>query len=214
MANSREVELNFSCLPQKFDAKATYQKRKKDPQFCDLCEAEFKKLRNPVRNCKQCAKSVCEVCSEIKRQLSKEDPEKYRVCDECDTRMDNCRIQNMVDEIVRMQESKIQEMMNQQSAHDLQLSNQKEQNRQELEDVDIQITEKMQRKEQLEAQVKDRMHKISDLNAARDRLINIQEERDEDIAELRRENLALEKKREQLEKEVYRREKELQARGV
>lgn len=47
------------------------------------------KNRNLVRNCKRCARSVCEVCSESKRQLSKNDPTMVRVCDRCDYEMDN-----------------------------------------------------------------------------------------------------------------------------
>ena len=82
-------------LPQNFDVKAMEAKRLPNQEFCQLCEAPFTRTSlggNPIRHCKRCAKAICKVCSENSRQLSINDKEFYRVCDECDTKMDNYTI--------------------------------------------------------------------------------------------------------------------------
>ena len=53
-------------LPQFFDIKAVEKKRVPNQKYCNLCEIEFD-FRNPVRHCKMCAKSVCKVCSDVRR---------------------------------------------------------------------------------------------------------------------------------------------------
>jgi hypothetical protein len=67
---------------------------------------------NPVKHCKRCGKSVCETCSKTKRQLSQSNPEKERVCDECDTKMDNYLIQQNHEEVITAQTEKIENMNN------------------------------------------------------------------------------------------------------
>ena len=92
-----------------------------------LCEALFtQKLRlinrNPIRHCKKCARSICEVCSDQKRQLSKDNPEKFRVCDLCDFEMDNERLIKNLAEVEEDSLAKI-EVLN---SHILQLNENKE----------------------------------------------------------------------------------------
>lgn len=82
-------------LPPTFDLKAVEAKRLPNCEFCQLCEAPFTRTSlggNPIRHCKKCAKAICKVCSENSRQLSIADKELHRVCDECDTKMDNYTI--------------------------------------------------------------------------------------------------------------------------
>ena len=79
-------------LPPTFDIKAVEARRQQNVEFCQLCEAAFSRLGNPIRHCKRCAKAICKVCSENARQLSIQDKELHRVCDECDTKMDNYTI--------------------------------------------------------------------------------------------------------------------------
>ena len=45
-----------------------------------------------MRHCKRCSKSVCDTCSQNKRRLSRKDKKEYRVCDRCDTIIDNFQI--------------------------------------------------------------------------------------------------------------------------
>ena len=73
---------------------ATHKRRAAVAHECMICYTPFTvklkiKERLPIRHCKKCAKSVCDNCSGTRRQLSKEDTEKYRVCDECDFELDN-----------------------------------------------------------------------------------------------------------------------------
>ena len=90
-------------LPVTFDLKAVEAQRKPNQDFCQLCEAQFSRGPiggNPIRHCKKCAKAICKVCSENSRQLSINDKELHRVCDECDTKMDNYTIQQNHEEVI------------------------------------------------------------------------------------------------------------------
>ncbi len=86
---------NTEGLPNTIDLKKIKSERKPNPKNCEICESEFKKIlnKNPPRHCKRCAKAVCKICSDNKKQLSKEDNTKYRVCDECDTILENYELQ-------------------------------------------------------------------------------------------------------------------------
>ena len=71
-------------LPITFDVAAKEKDRKPNQEACNLCNDKFTKMvvgKNPIRHCKRCARSVCDVCSLTRRQLSRSDPEKYRTCD-------------------------------------------------------------------------------------------------------------------------------------
>ena len=99
-------------LPPTFDLKSV--KRVAGTKQCMLCEAEFTKMfpANPIRHCKRCGKSICDICSRTKRQLSQADTEKHRVCDECDTLMDNYLIKQNHEEVIAAQTEKIENMNN------------------------------------------------------------------------------------------------------
>ena len=86
----QSLDTVIANLPKSIDLKAIKNKRKEGVKNCMLCEASFTKLgKNPIRHCKMCAQAVCMVCSDTRRQISQEDQEKYRICDECDTKIDN-----------------------------------------------------------------------------------------------------------------------------
>ena len=98
----------MSHLPDDFDIRATYTRRNKDAAKCELCEAQFTKKiaalnvfkdKNPVRYCKRCARACCEVCSDNKRQLSKNNPEIVRVCDQCDYEMENIKLKQRLKQV-------------------------------------------------------------------------------------------------------------------
>ena len=93
-------------LPVTFDVKAVKRTTK---EYCLLCEAVFTKMigKNPVRHCKKCGKSICAVCSETRRQLSQRDTNAHRVCDKCDTEMDNFVLKENHERVLTMQISKI-----------------------------------------------------------------------------------------------------------
>ena len=94
-------------LPQTFNTKNV----KRNPsKACMLCENEFTTAigANPIRHCKRCGRSICDVCSLTKRQLSKSDKEQHRVCDKCDTEMDNFRLQQNHRDVLNAQMEKIE----------------------------------------------------------------------------------------------------------
>ena len=102
------LETVIANLPKSIDLKAIKNKRKDGVKNCMLCEASFTKLgKNPIRHCKMCAQAVCMVCSDTRRQISQDDKEKYRICDECDTKIDNFQLIKSSKLIVELQTNKI-----------------------------------------------------------------------------------------------------------
>ena len=94
---------DLSHLPDTFD-RSTVVRNPTDN--CMLCDAPFTKRivmrnRNPIRHCKRCGRSICAVCSDTKRQLSKDDPEKFRVCDRCNYEMDNILLRKNLIQVSR-----------------------------------------------------------------------------------------------------------------
>ncbi len=58
--------------------------------------------------CKQCGFAVCAACSTNKKFLSKDAKEKYRVCDLCDTKLDNIRLRLNFDRLLSLKDEKIE----------------------------------------------------------------------------------------------------------
>lgn len=57
--------------------------------------------------CKSCGHAVCQHCSNNRRYLSKDGKEKFRVCDTCDTKLDNIRYRVSMDKLLAVKEEKI-----------------------------------------------------------------------------------------------------------
>jgi hypothetical protein len=53
---------------------------------------------------------VCGPCSSNKRFLAKNATEKLRVCDLCDTKMDNIKLRNQFDKFLQLKKEKVQVM--------------------------------------------------------------------------------------------------------
>lgn len=119
--------MNIENLPDSFDVSKTYEKRK-DSETCNLCDASFTKKmqlfgRNPKRHCKRCARCVCDVCSENKRQLSKNNHKTFRVCDRCDFEMDNFKLIKDLENVEKTSLDKIEIL----DSHKMQLVENKDQ---------------------------------------------------------------------------------------
>eukprot|EP00829_Urostomides_striatus_P017736 TRINITY_DN6214_c0_g1_i1.p2 TRINITY_DN6214_c0_g1~~TRINITY_DN6214_c0_g1_i1.p2 ORF type:complete len:110 (+),score=27.11 TRINITY_DN6214_c0_g1_i1:144-473(+) len=50
--------------------------------------------KNHISISRKCGKNVCDDCSTGMRKLSKNDPNRYRVCDDCDNEMTNWEARN------------------------------------------------------------------------------------------------------------------------
>jgi hypothetical protein len=87
MALMSDSKTASDFLPIKFDRKAMKENRIKGIKGCQLCDQEFTNFlgKNAIRHCKRCARSICGVCSQQKRQLSKVEVKEQRICDFCDT---------------------------------------------------------------------------------------------------------------------------------
>ena len=126
-SNTAAAAVNTDNLPDNHDLKNINAKRK-PADNCMLCDALFTTKmrllnRNPIRHCKKCGKSICEVCSDQKRQLSSQATEKYRICDLCDFEMDNEQLMKNLKHVETTSLEKI-EVLN---SHILQLNENKEQ---------------------------------------------------------------------------------------
>ena len=87
------------------------QKRTKQDN-CYVCEKSFSMVAvfgmgDRDFFCKQCGFAVCAACSTNKKFLSKDAKEKYRVCDLCDTKLDNIRLRLNFDKLLQLKDEKI-----------------------------------------------------------------------------------------------------------
>ena len=132
-----------------------------------LCETKFSLLGDhQIRHCKRCAKAICKVCSEASRQLSVKDKELHRVCDECDTEMDNFTIKAKYEEVCLQQEQKIESMQQQiieQDQKKVEIENDFEDLMQEL---DAELDKKIKRKQEIEDKLRELTYKVTDMNAS------------------------------------------------
>ena len=125
-------------LPQTIDLKAIKAKRNDKADTCAICEAGLSKTRlgNKIFHCKRCANAVCGLCSDNQRQLSIADEKKYRVCDECDTMMDNYTIKQNHEEVIQAQSEKIEAMNNNIEELDNKRQKQQEEFEREIKDLE------------------------------------------------------------------------------
>jgi len=82
---------------------------------CSICDQAFTLVAvmgvgSREFSCKQCGLSVCGPCSSNKRFLSKTATEKLRVCDLCDTKLDNIKLRNQFDKFLQLKKEKVQVM--------------------------------------------------------------------------------------------------------
>lgn len=57
--------------------------------------------------CKHCGFAVCSSCSQNKKYLSKDAKEKYRVCDLCDTKLDNIKLKLIFERLQYLKDRKL-----------------------------------------------------------------------------------------------------------
>lgn len=80
---------------------------------CNVCEQSFSMVSvfgmgNRDFYCKQCGYAVCAACSTNKKYLSKDGKEKFRVCDLCDTKLDNIKLRLNFDKFLALKDEKIE----------------------------------------------------------------------------------------------------------
>jgi FYVE zinc finger len=71
-------------------------------KHCEICEQVFN-LTIRRHHCRKCGKSVCNKCSANMKALSRQDAKTtlYRICDKCDTEMENFKLKKNHDEIIK-----------------------------------------------------------------------------------------------------------------
>lgn len=79
----------MDCLPEVFDPNSVGFHELKS---CEICEIVFS-LTQRRHHCRRCGKSVCNKCSANMKPLSRQDAKTmYRVCDACDTEIENFKV--------------------------------------------------------------------------------------------------------------------------
>ena len=85
-----------------------------------LCSETFGKRRLIFKhNCKRCGKAVCDACSKQKRRLCQNDTKRYRVCDECDTLMENHMLDGMFERESQTKKQDFEELRRTQGEADM-----------------------------------------------------------------------------------------------
>ena len=97
--------MDFDGLPERFNPDdITFHELKS----CEICEQVFN-MTIRRHHCRRCGKSVCSKCSGNMKPLSKLDQKTaYRICDACDTEIENCKLKKNHDEILRTQNELIE----------------------------------------------------------------------------------------------------------
>ena len=75
-------------LPDHFDCKTV---RWYDSEHCMLCKMEFGIFKRK-HHCRRCGRCCCSECTQNKRMLSKSDKSIFRICDLCDTKIENFEV--------------------------------------------------------------------------------------------------------------------------
>ena len=104
-----EVQDEKYGLPETW-SRHTVQRTKQDN--CFVCESPFSMVSAfgvGTRDffCKSCGHAICQHCSNNRRYLSKDGKEKFRVCDTCDTKLDNVKYRQNMDKLLAVKEEKI-----------------------------------------------------------------------------------------------------------
>lgn len=89
-----------------------YSQTRTKQDNCNVCEELFSMMAvfgmgNRNFYCKQCGHAVCQSCSTNKRYLSKDAKEKLRVCDLCDTKLDNVRLQINFEKLIAYKDERL-----------------------------------------------------------------------------------------------------------
>lgn len=91
-------------LPMKPEDENEIEEQFNEEKFCELCNAVFNKLRgNPRHHCRNCFKSVCDKCSNNKRRIYRNSEKEYRVCDFCDTKLSNFKLEESQESLLKAQ---------------------------------------------------------------------------------------------------------------
>lgn len=75
------LENEEDALPDYFDTKKVAKKKSESCMLCIKQLSGFKTSKNRRHHCRHCGMSVCNLCSQNRRRLSKLDKEKHRICD-------------------------------------------------------------------------------------------------------------------------------------
>lgn len=102
MTEEEKKKLEKEELDEKYGLPETWTRQSQQrvkADLCFVCQDVFSitalfGVGNRDFSCKQCGNAVCGNCSSNKRYLSKSADEKFRVCDLCDTKMDNVKLRN------------------------------------------------------------------------------------------------------------------------
>eukprot|EP00347_Sterkiella_histriomuscorum_P005670 403355710 len=211
-------------LPDIFDTKKI---KKQKTENCGLCEKNLGRsaLAGAItgtgsfhkrHHCRKCGTTVCSLCSQQKRRLSKVDKKKYRVCDVCDTLMSNCNFESMYDNCLKQQASTLSELKKNITKKELQIKQvnlHTDKYRKQLESKLKEISEKEQQKRSVLADKQDilEMHQkeYEEQKAKLDQMTVEIETKNKLIEELQEQRAKLKAEKKKVETQRIRKENEL-----
>jgi len=94
------------------DTWARHMQKRTKQDNCQVCETPFSMVAlfgigNRDYFCKHCGFAVCGNCSHNKKYLSKDSKEKFRVCDLCDTKLDNIKLKLVFERLQMLKDKKL-----------------------------------------------------------------------------------------------------------
>ena len=94
------------------DTWARHMQKRTKQDNCQVCETSFSMISvfgigNRDYFCKYCGFAVCGSCSRNNKYLSKDATEKFRVCDLCDTKLDNIKLRLIFERLQVLKDMKM-----------------------------------------------------------------------------------------------------------
>ena len=98
-------------LPDVFDPSKVV---KQNHESCYLCTKTFSKMQTALtgarHHCKKCGQTVCALCCNNTRRLSKLDKKQHEICDKCDMMMANINFESMYITCIEKQQHTLLEL--------------------------------------------------------------------------------------------------------
>ncbi|CDW79685.1 and ph domain-containing protein 6 [Stylonychia lemnae] len=213
-------------LPDMFDIKKI---KKVQSDNCGLCEKPLSRITlagtstQKRHHCRKCGTSVCNLCSQQKRRLSKVDKKKFRVCDVCDTLMSNNNFESMYDNCLRQQQTTLNEIKRNINKREIQIKQanlqmekykkQLEQKLKEISEKESEKREKLTEKEELLSQFKQEYdeyrQKLEEMESDMQQKNEVIEKLQEQKSQLKLEKRKIENQRQKKESELKDQNKKL-----
>lgn len=159
--------VDTASLPEHFNPKEI---KFHELDSCEICEQVFN-MTNRRHHCRRCGKSVCTKCGSNMKALSRSDQKTlYKICDACDTDLENFKLKKNHDEIIVAQRDQIEVLKVAIESAEARKSILKEQYDKQKAELQAELERKLRKKEEMDRDVDQLRRELERLNGKRNNL--------------------------------------------